>query len=212
MHCDAEKIYYGTKPEVFVRGEIVENESPFLNVKYLVGKKKYTVKTQLIGNYNFENALAAVAIGTYFNVEADKIYEALTNYAPQNNRSQLLKTAKNQLIIDAYNANPTSMLAALDNFAKMKISPKTIILGDMKELGKESIAEHQKILDFIDNNQFDKIFLCGEIFSELLKGKYLSFSDVSQLVEYLKNENLQGYYILIKGSRGIMLEKVIDCL
>ena len=241
VSCDAEKIYYGSpvgcepkcspkcepkcspkcEPKCSpkcepvcspILGEIIENESPFLSFKYFINQKNYEVKTQLIGNYNFENALAAVAIGTYFNVEPDKICESLTNYVPQNNRSQLSETSKNHLIIDAYNANPTSMFASLENFSKMKTSPKAIILGDMKELGKESVSEHQKILDFIDKNQFDKVFLCGEIFSNLSNGKYLSFPHIDQLVEYLKNEDLQGYYILIKGSRGIMLEKTIAYL
>ena len=208
----AEKIYYGVQSGVFVRGEIVENDSPFLNLKWFTGKESYEVKTQLIGNYNFENVLAAAAIGTYFNVEPAKICEALTHYYPQNNRSQLLETSKNHLIVDAYNANPTSMLASLENFSQMKTSHKAIIIGDMKELGKESVPEHQKILDFIDKNHFERVFLCGEIFSGLSEGKYPSFLQVDLLVEHLKNEDLQGYYILIKGSRGIRLEKVIDYL
>ena len=210
--CEAEKIYYGTQPEVFVRGEIIENESPFLSLKWLINQQVYEIKTQLIGDYNFENVLAAIAIGTYFNVEPLKICEALNNYYPQNNRSQLLETSKNHLIVDAYNANPTSMLASLENFSDMKTSPKAIILGDMKELGDESDTEHQKIIDFIDDNPFQKVFLCGEIFSGLSNNKYLSFLHVEQLIEHFKNDDLQGYYILIKGSRIIKLEKVINCL
>ncbi|MDR0232255.1 MAG: UDP-N-acetylmuramoyl-tripeptide--D-alanyl-D-alanine ligase [Dysgonamonadaceae bacterium] len=209
---DAEKTYYGTQPGIFIRGEIVESDSPFLTLKWFIDQQGYEVKTQLIGNYNFENVLAAAAIGTYFKVEPDKICEALTNYSPQNNRSQLLETSKNHLIVDAYNANPTSMLASLENFSKMRFSHKAVILGDMKELGKDSVSEHQKILDFIDKAQFEKVFLCGEIFSDLSKNKYPSFPHVEQLVEDLKNENLKEYYILIKGSRGIKLEKVIDYL
>ena len=218
---DAEKFYYGTQPEIPVGhepmcsplyGKIIESDSPFLTLKWFIGQQGYEVKTQLIGNYNFENVLAAAAIGTYFKIEPDKICEALINYSPQNNRSQLLETSKNHLIVDAYNANPTSMLASLENFSKMRSPHKAIILGDMKELGKDSVSEHQKILDLIDKTQFEKVFLCGEIFSDLSKGKYPSFSHVEQLVEDLKNEDLKGYYILIKGSRGIKLEKVIDYL
>lgn len=210
--CNAEKIYYGTKSDVFVRGEIIKNESPFLIFKWFFNSQNYEVKTQLIGDYNFENALAAITIGAFFNVDPKKICESLASYTPKNNRSQLLETPKNQLIIDTYNANPTSMLASLENFAQMKVSPQAIILGDMKELGKESDSEHQRILDFVDKNHFDKVLLCGEIFSKLSTGKYPSFSHVDQLIGHLKNENLQGYYILIKGSRGITLEKTIDCL
>jgi UDP-N-acetylmuramoyl-tripeptide--D-alanyl-D-alanine ligase len=210
--CDAEKIYYGAQSGVFVRGEVVENASPFLHLKWFNGQQAYEVKTQLTGNYNFENTLAALTIGTYFNVEPGEICKALSNYTPQNNRSQLLKTSKNHLIVDAYNANPTSMRVSLENFFRMKVSPKAIILGDMKELGKESDPEHQKILDYIEKNKFEKIFLCGETFSALSKGKYPSFPQIDLLIEHLKNEDLKGYYILIKGSRVIRLEKVIDCL
>jgi len=210
--CDAEKIYYGVQPGVFVRGEIVENDSLFLNLKWFAGQQDYEVKTRLTGNYNFENILAAVATGVYFDVEPDKICKALSNYSPQNNRSQLLETSKNHLIIDAYNANPTSMLVSLENFSRLKTLPKIIILGEMKELGKESDSEHQKILDYIEKKQFEKVFLCGEIFSGLSNEKYLSFPHINQLTEHLKNEDLKGYYIMIKGSRAIQLEQVIDYL
>ena len=210
--CNAEKVYYGTNSGVFVCGEIVETATPFLHFRWFFGNREYQVATRLIGNYNFENALAATTIGTYFNIEGDAICEALANYTPQNNRSQLLETSKNHLIVDAYNANPTSMKASLENFAHMKVSPKAVILGDMKELGQDSISEHQKIMAFIDNNPFDKVFLCGEIFSGLSEGKFSSFLHVDKLIENLKRENLQGYYILIKGSRGIRLEKTIEYL
>ncbi len=206
------KIYYGTTSDSFVFGQIIENKTPFLCFEWNFQEQKNEVKTKLIGNYNFENALAAVAIGCYFDMPATEICSALNDYQPQNNRSQFKETANNKLIIDAYNANPTSMLAALENFAAMNVFPKAVILGDMKELGKESESEHRKILDFIDKNQFGKIFLCGEIFSGLSEGKNFSFSDVNQLTDYLKNESLKDYYVLIKGSRGIKLEKTIAYL
>ena len=212
ISCDAEKIYYGTKPGVFVRGEIAENTTPFLNLKWFADEKEHLAATQLIGDYNFENVLAAATIGAYFKIEREKICQALAGYTPQNNRSQLKNTGKNYLIIDAYNANPTSMLASLENFSKMKTSPKAVILGDMKELGKDSVIEHQKIIDFIDKNRFDKVFLCGEIFSGLPENKYPSFIDANELIENLRKEDLQGYFILIKGSRSIQLEKVVENL
>ena len=139
-------IPYGTEDDLYVNGRITGN-SPYLTFEWKAGKdgKSYQVQTQLIGEYNFPNALAAITIGRFFGVEDAKINEALAGYTPQNNRSQLKKTDDNTLIIDAYNANPTSMMAALQNFRNMEVPHKMLILGDMRELGAESAAEHQKI-------------------------------------------------------------------
>ena len=138
-------IPYGTEDDLYVNGRITGN-SPYLTFEWKAGKdgKSYQVQTQLIGEYNFPNALAAITIGRFFGVEDAKINEALAGYTPQNNRSQLKKTDDNTLIIDAYNANPTSMMAALQNFRNMEVPHKMLILGDMRELGAESAAEHQK--------------------------------------------------------------------
>ena len=143
-------IPYGTEDDLYVNGRITGN-SPYLTFEWKAGKdgKSYQVQTQLIGEYNFPNALAAITIGRFFGVEDAKINEALAGYTPQNNRSQLKKTDDNTLIIDAYNANPTSMMAALQNFRNMEVPHKMLILGDMRELGAESAAEHQKIADYL---------------------------------------------------------------
>lgn len=150
-------IPYGTEDDLYVNGRITGN-SPYLTFEWKAGKdgKSYQVQTQLIGEYNFPNALAAITIGRFFGVEDAKINEALAGYTPQNNRSQLKKTDDNTLIIDAYNANPTSMMAALQNFRNMEVPHKMLILGDMRELGAESAAEHQKIADYLKECAFEK--------------------------------------------------------
>ena len=153
-------IPYGTEDDLYVNGRITGN-SPYLTFEWKAGKdgKSYQVQTQLIGEYNFPNALAAITIGRFFGVEDAKINEALAGYTPQNNRSQLKKTDDNTLIIDAYNANPTSMMAALQNFRNMEVPHKMLILGDMRELGAESAAEHQKIADYLKECAFEKVWL-----------------------------------------------------
>lgn len=159
-------IPYGTEDDLYVNGRITGN-SPYLTFEWKAGKdgKSYQVQTQLIGEYNFPNALAAITIGRFFGVEDAKINEALSGYTPQNNRSQLKKTDDNTLIIDAYNANPTSMMAALQNFRNMEVPHKMLILGDMRELGAESAAEHQKIADYLKECAFEKVWLVGDQFA-----------------------------------------------
>lgn len=159
-------IPYGTEDDLYVNGRITGN-SPYLTFEWKAGKdgKSYQVQTQLIGEYNFPNALAAITIGRFFGVEDTKINEALAGYTPQNNRSQLKKTDDNTLIIDAYNANPTSMMAALQNFRNMEVPHKMLILGDMRELGAESAAEHQKIADYLKECAFEKVWLVGDQFA-----------------------------------------------
>lgn len=205
------KIYYGNDPGLYVWGNILKN-APFLSLEWYHEEEIHQVDTRLIGAYNLENVLAAVAIGIYFNVPSADICSALENYTPQNNRSQLMDTQKNHLIIDAYNANPTSMLASLNNFGQMDVSPKAVLLGDMKELGEYSRDEHQKVIDLIRTYSFDKVFLCGENFFELAAGTFPAYLHIDDLTEALKNEKLEGYYILIKGSRSIKLEKTIEFL
>ena len=160
-------IPYGTEDDLYVNGRITGN-SPYLTFEWKAGKdgETYQVQTQLIGEYNFPNALAAITIGRFFGVEDAKINEALAGYTPQNNRSQLKKTDDNTLIIDAYNANPTSMMAALQNFRNMEVPHKMLILGDMRELGAESAAEHQKIADYLKECAFEKVWLVGDQFEQ----------------------------------------------
>lgn len=188
-------------------GKIVSG-SPFLEMECSTSEGSFGVKTQLIGRYNAENVLAAVSIGAFFGISNEKIKFALENYQPQNNRSQYIQTAKNRLIIDAYNANPTSMQAAILNFAEMEDENKTLIIGDMLELGEQSDAEHQRIVDLIVEKGFTDVFLVGKCF-QAVKSNFINFADVDELTAYLQKNPFQNRFILVKGSHGIHLEKII---
>lgn len=203
---------YGSNDTLYVNGHVTGN-SPYLTFEWKTGEEgeRYEVQTQLIGEYNFANALAAITIGHYWGVEAHKINEALSNYTPQNNRSQLKKTADNTLIIDAYNANPTSMMAALENFDRMDVEHKMLILGDMRELGEESKAEHQKIVDFIKACGFEKVLLVGGVFATT-EHSYQTFANAQELIKVLQDNKPTNCTILIKGSNGIKLSTIVDYL
>ena len=205
-------IPYGTEDDLYVNGRITGN-SPYLTFEWKAGKdgKSYQVQTQLIGEYNFPNALAAITIGRFFGVEDAKINEALSGYTPQNNRSQLKKTDDNTLIIDAYNANPTSMMAALQNFRNMTVEKKMLILGDMRELGTESAAEHRKIVDFLQECSFEKVLLVGEQFTAT-HPPYHTYANAQEVIKELQTEKPKDYTILIKGSNGIKLNTVVEFL
>ena len=168
------------------------------------------IKTNLVGIYNYNNALCAACVGNYFKVEEALINDALQNYAPTNNRSQLQKTENNSLILDYYNANPTSMQAAIENFYNMAADAKMLVLGDMLELGEESITEHQAIINLLHEKKFDNYLLVGPIFSSLQKEK--SFINSKQAQEFLQVNPAKNKTILIKGSRGIALEEVVKAL
>lgn len=205
-------IRYGSSDALYVNGK-VSSCSPYLAFEWRAGKEDtlHHIQTKLIGAYNFDNALAAVAIGRFFGVEPSKIDAALTNYTPQNNRSQLKETPDNKLIIDAYNANPTSMMAALENFKQMEVSHKVAILGDMKELGITSLEEHQKIVDFIDTCNFEKVVLIGNEFAKT-NHSYKGFAKTDDVVTELNKEKPKGCYILIKGSNGMKLGQLVEHL
>ncbi|MGL5317662.1 MAG: UDP-N-acetylmuramoyl-tripeptide--D-alanyl-D-alanine ligase [Bacteroidales bacterium] len=205
-----ESIVYGEAERLYVSGRITGND-PFLS--FLWKQVTYTgeVHSKLIGTYNLANALAAVAVGCFFNVEKRDISQALNEYEPQNNRSQLKDTAFNHVIIDAYNANPTSMNAALRNFHDMAVENKTLILGDMFELGETTLVEHKQIVDLISALDFNKVILAGEIFSQI-ESEFTTLADTNSLLEYLKENPVRDSYILIKGSRGMALEKCIEHL
>lgn len=187
--------------------------SPFLAFAW---KKRgetetHQVQTQLIGSYNLPNALAAVALGTYFDVDAALINQALTQYAPQNNRSQLKRTTDNILIIDAYNANPTSMMASLANFRQMEATHKVAILGDMRELGQDSAEEHQKVVNYLEECGFERVILVGSQFAAT-NHTYETYADAPAIIEALKKEKLTDKTILIKGSNGIRLSTIVEYL
>ena len=171
----------------------------------------YEVQTQLIGAYNLDNMMAAIAVGLNFGVEPEAINRALTVYKPSNNRSQLTVTDKNRLVVDAYNANPSSMRAALDNFLLMDVSPKMVILGEMRELGNSSRKEHHKLVARLADSGFDKVWLVGDEFTDL-PASFRHFHNVEEVKAAIAADQPQGYYILIKGSNGTRLFQLPELL
>lgn len=205
-----EQITYGNGDDAFASGQVVSCD-PFLVFNWKQQGKLHTVETHMIGSYNLDNVLAAVAVGRFFKIPAECISRAIAAYEPTNNRSQFKKTDNNELIIDAYNANPSSMKVALDNFITMPVQPKAIILGDMRELGPTSDELHAEVVEQIKKGQFDKVFLCGEHFSKVGK-EFSPFATTEAMVEELRKQPLKGYHILIKGSHSMGLEKLADIL
>ncbi len=207
-------IKYGTTvadTSLEVCGE-VEQCDPFLKFRWNHSQGQWhEVQTHLIGSYNVYNMLAAACIGIYFGVSEEDVSDALCNYIPTNNRSQLEVTGSNKLIVDTYNANPTSMRAALENFRDMAVSPKMAILGDMKELGEVSKEEHQKIVDFLTENDITNVWLVGEEFGKI-DCQYRKFATVDEVKDEISKQKPEGYYILIKGSNSIKLFQLPELL
>ena len=213
MAGDAETIAYKTDREGDgIEGELI-NSSPFLLFKVKFPKGWLYIKTNLAGGYNLENALAAVCIGNYFGVDPLEISDAIQSYVPSNNRSQFIKTSRNQILMDAYNANPTSMDAALENFKTFGAPLKGVILGDMLELGESARGEHQQIADKLETMDLSIVLLLGREFSGCrVSSKIQVFPDKESLISHLEKLKPEGYLILIKGSRGMKLENVIEML
>ena len=218
-------VKYGQKDakDLLVKGELLEC-NPFLKFEWqtsstltpqlsTVNCQLSTVQTRLIGSYNLDNALAAACIGTFFNVPATDISAALEEYTPSNNRSQLTITQDNKLVVDAYNANPTSMRAALDNFRLIKAEHKMCILGQMGELGDVSEEEHQKVIDLLGDCGFEKVWLVGENFAKTAHpAHYRLFANVEEVKAAIATEKPQGYLILIKGSNSNKLVQTVELL
>lgn len=204
-------VAYGQTDEAGVCGELVACD-PCLRFRWNCrGSEWYEVATQLIGSYNIDNALCAAAVGCYFGVAHGDVSAALAEYTPQNNRSQLTKTERNVLVVDAYNANPTSMRAALDNFAHMEVPRKMAILGDMKELGEATAAAHQEVVDRLDICRFDEVWLVGEAFAKTVHTQR-TFADVEAVKAALQEEAPEGFCILIKGSNSMKLASLVSYL
>ena len=189
----------------------VTPEEPFLRLGFPDGR---VLKTALVGSYNAANVLAALCIGRHFGVDEDAAFAAISSYTPSNSRSQMVRTANNTLIVDAYNANPSSMRAALDNFSRIEAPDKTALLGDMRELGENSVNEHIDILRLALSLGLSDLCLVGDEFSKAMKSVDCPptvrwYPDSSMLAAALHNAPLTGHVILIKGSRGIMMEKVL---
>ena len=181
--------------------------NPFVHINV----ENVAVRTRLIGRYNFTNCCAAIVIGKYFNVPLPDIKEALEHYEPDNNRSQLIERNGYHIILDAYNANPTSMKAALENFKGMQSARKIAILGDMFELGETAAEEHQQIADLATDMQFDGVFLVGQNFYGTSTSQP-TFASYERLADYLKEHPLDKSTLLIKGSRGMALERLLDVI
>jgi UDP-N-acetylmuramoyl-tripeptide--D-alanyl-D-alanine ligase len=210
-----DKITYGTKKLYDVVGKLKQdNEKVFFAWKSRYNASQLNsaplVETNIVGIYNYYNLLCAACVGNYFNIDEQSINDALSEYIPTNNRSQLQQTEKNKLILDYYNANPTSMKAAIENFASLDVENKCLVLGDMLELGEDSANEHQEIINLLKEKNLNNFFLVGPIFKSILNKN--SFSNSDEAREYLQTINLTNNLILIKGSRGIKLEKIIDVL
>jgi len=205
-----EVVRYGTAGKCFVKGSNAL-ASPFLSFNWEAsGVKKQHVSMLLSGSYNFENALAAIAVGLYFKVSADEINSALCHYRPVNHRSQILTTDSNTVILDAYNANPTSMAAALDGFEKMSHNRKVLIIGGMRELGQESESEHRLLVNRLLTMEFEKCWLVGEEFSGLVPSdaRFLFAANGDELCDGLKIKTFNNSLVLVKGSRAHKLERV----
>lgn len=170
------------------------------------------IQSQLIGDYNFDNIALSIAIGMKFGVETNDIKEAIESYVASNNRSQIIKTNTNTILLDAYNSNPMSLEKAIQNLENIKHENKVMILGDMFELGEETNIEHQKIINQCLKSGVSNVFLVGKIFNAINNTNYTSFDNTRDLVELLKNQAIEDAFILIKGSRGMKLEQVVDCL
>ena len=201
-------ISYGTSSDSFIQGELV-NLSPFVELKWSTSNyQSDLISTQMIGKYNFYNYLAAISFGICFNVPFEKINSAIANYSPENNRSQVKKTERNTLILDCYNANPTSMKSALESFALINHPAKYFIIGDMLELGEESMKEHQAISDLVKELNLHGSAV-GPLFGALPEHSFdIHFATKVEAMAYFESTTLSDKLILLKGSRGIGLESL----
>jgi UDP-N-acetylmuramoyl-tripeptide--D-alanyl-D-alanine ligase len=210
LNKQVNKIGYGKKANS-CSGEVISAD-PFLKVRISEQKHEFDIHTHIIGTYNLENILAAVAIGQHFGIPWQNIKNAIENYIPSNNRSQFSKTEKNSLFIDCYNSNPSSAEAAIKNLINTVGKSKLAILGDMLELGAESEKEHQNIINTLKENNLNAI-LIGPIFSKIEKtSDFKTFNNVDLAFNWLNNNPISDSLVLIKGSRGIKLEKLLELL
>lgn len=205
------RISYGKEGTGFC-GELIQSP-PFIHIKAKFPKGILYLNTNLIGDFNYENVLAAACIGNFFEIDPLKIQTALKNYQPNNNRSQLIKKGDLKIIMDAYNANPTSLRASIESFVKNITGDRYIIVGDMLELGDYSEQEHYSILKQISDSKIQNVFIVGKEFIKANKEfGYNSFQNVNELCAYIESNKIKNGNLLIKGSRGIQLEKILEYL
>lgn len=204
----------GTDIISFSEGKNVTHQITFLKADPFVkiNTEDTQINSQLIGTYNAKNIAAAICIGKFFKIPAKAIKEAIESYQPTNNRSQIINQNSNQIILDAYNANPTSMKAALENLEAIPAKNKIAILGDMFEVGNTSAEEHQIIIDLLEKLEFSNMMVCGKNFYQTSTQEVLKFENFEDLKNYIQENNFKEATILIKGSRGMALERTLEVL
>ncbi len=200
-------IKYGTS-DADIEGLVIKSE-PFLEVTITKGSGAGTIQTQLVGDYNLPNVLAAVTAGNYFNIPGSTIKKAIENYVPSNSRSQMVEKGTNKIILDAYNANPSSMKLAIENFAKLPAANKVLMLGGMAELGGESVEEHKAITELIAQHNWKAVVLVGGDFLKF-EHPFTTFTHAGEARTWLINQHFENTHLLIKGSRSMQMEKVLD--
>jgi UDP-N-acetylmuramoyl-tripeptide--D-alanyl-D-alanine ligase len=207
-----DRICYGKSSTNYCYGNL-KKQNAFINIEYYCDSNYDLINTQLVGFYNFENILAAITIGCYFKIEKQFIKKALENYLPTNSRSQIVKSKTNTIILDAYNANPSSLEASIKNFAEIVADNKILMIGDMLELGEYSEVEHRNILHLIEMLNFNNVILVGPQFSSVCEKKdWLCFKNSMLAKDWLILNPVKNAYVLIKGSRGIKMEVVLESL
>jgi UDP-N-acetylmuramoyl-tripeptide--D-alanyl-D-alanine ligase len=214
---DNDKISYGTTKLYDTIGKnMTDGEMVAFKWTTRYGNKDWNklplVQTQITGKYNFINCLAAVCVGHHFLVEDEMINVALSTYVPAMNRSQMVKTLSNSILLDAYNANPNSMKAAIENFADYKAEQKWLLLGDMFELGEFSKAEHQAVVDLLTSKKLDNVILVGNEFAALSNNSFKTFKTTQECLDHLKAHQIKNATVLIKGSRGMKMEALQEVL
>ncbi|MCJ0741825.1 UDP-N-acetylmuramoyl-tripeptide--D-alanyl-D-alanine ligase [Pedobacter montanisoli] len=206
------KVYYGKEASNYVSGYLKESNT-FLEIEWIHNNRIYHASTHLTGKYNFENVLAAICIGTYFKLTPQEINQGLESYNPANNRSQVTKTERNTVICDYYNANPSSMTAALSNIKTLEASKKLIILGDMFELGPESATQHKNIIESALQSDAEQVVFIGSnfyAFKDAYKAAF--FNNTADAADYLNKNHFKDFLVLLKGSRGMALERLFPLL
>jgi UDP-N-acetylmuramoyl-tripeptide--D-alanyl-D-alanine ligase len=203
------QITYGSANAKYIGKPLMDGM--FLDVAVLSFGAEAVIHTKLVGNYNFPNVMVAAAVGLQFGISIDEIKKAIEAYEPDNSRSQFLIVGSNKVILDAYNANPTSMRAAISNFALSEEDDKILWIGGMKEMGDEEAFEHQELIAFINKYKWKEVLLVGKEFSDLT-GDYKWFSTSSEAAAFISNNKPENTSILIKGSRGSKMENLLEAL
>lgn len=214
--ASARKVYkmvsYGSEKTNDISGKLLSN-NPFLEIEWTNNQQTHQVKSKLTGTYNLENVLVAIAIGNHFGLSADEINMGISSYHPQNNRSQIIKTEKNTVIGDYYNANPSSMMVAIENISKLSAAKKILILGDMFELGDEASVEHEMVLQKALSYHFNQVIFIGEEFFKLNElTEALFFKTTKEAVIALQKAPINSALVLLKGSRSMQLESLMNLL